>query len=197
MTGERDIQGPHGSQPAADPPFRFGPVALFLVLTFGISWGIDLAIALTVGHAAFMRLGMSPVQMMVPACAAMAVQRFVLPDSPLHPRRTPETSGWLLTLFPVLALLYGAVMVTALCAEDLSTILPGVGSLLLTLWVLSAFFLYGQAGVDAFTLTYLVRPYDPVLSFGLGVFGLAVLTLIVFWLLRDPVWETAGIGGRT
>jgi hypothetical protein len=24
MTGERDIQGPHGSLPAADPPFRFG-----------------------------------------------------------------------------------------------------------------------------------------------------------------------------
>ena len=32
---------------------------------------------------------------------------------------------------------------------------------------------------------------DPVFSFGLGLYGMATLSVIVFFLLRDPVWKDA------
>jgi membrane protease YdiL (CAAX protease family) len=43
--------------------------------------------------------------------------------------------------------------------------------------------------VYAFTLNYLVRPRDSVLSFGLGVYGLACLAVLAGAILRDPVWR--------
>jgi membrane protease YdiL (CAAX protease family) len=46
--------------------------------------------------------------------------------------------------------------------------------------------------VYSFTLTYGVRPADNLWSFGLGVYGLACLTVIVALLLRDPVWREEG-----
>jgi len=58
-----------------------------------------------------------------------------------------------------------------------------------SLWV--AAFLHGVVNnVYAFTLGYLIRPYDKLNSFGLGVYGLACLAVIVFLILRDPIWKT-------
>ncbi len=58
-----------------------------------------------------------------------------------------------------------------------------------SVWV--AAFLHGVVNsVYAFTLTYLVRPENRLLSFGLGIYGLALLGVIVLFVLRDPVWET-------
>jgi hypothetical protein len=42
--------------------------------------------------------------------------------------------------------------------------------------------------VYAFMLEYVVRPDDKVLSFGLGVYGLACLAVIVLFVLRDSIW---------
>jgi len=56
-----------------------------------------------------------------------------------------------------------------------------------SIWV--AAFLHGLVNsVYAFTLTYLVRPADKVFSFGLGIYGLLCLGLIVWFVLHDPVW---------
>lgn len=53
----------------------------------------------------------------------------------------------------------------------------------------AAVFLHGVVNsVYAFTITYLVRPYDKVFSFGLGLYGLACLAVVVLFTLRDPVW---------
>lgn len=54
----------------------------------------------------------------------------------------------------------------------------------------AAAFLHGVVnGVYAFMLSYLVYPHDKMLSFGLGVFGLAMLAVIVAAILRDPIWS--------
>lgn len=58
-----------------------------------------------------------------------------------------------------------------------------------SIWV--AAFLHGVVNsVYAFMLSYVVRPDDRVLSFGLGVYGLACLALVVLFVLRDPIWRT-------
>ena len=53
-------------------------------------------------------------------------------------------------------------------------------------------FMHGVVNsVYAFTLNYIVRPHDRVVSFGLGVYGLACLAVLVGFILRDPVWRRA------
>jgi len=57
------------------------------------------------------------------------------------------------------------------------------------IWV--AAFLHGVVNsVYAFMLGYVVHPDDKVLSFGLGVYGLACLAVVVLFVLRDPIWGT-------
>lgn len=53
-------------------------------------------------------------------------------------------------------------------------------------------FMHGVVNsVYAFALTYVARPRDRVLSFGLGVYGLLCLAVLVALILRDPVWWEA------
>ncbi len=54
-----------------------------------------------------------------------------------------------------------------------------------------AAFLHGLVNsIYAFMLEYVVRPEDKVLYFGLGVYGLACLAMVVLFVLRDSVWGT-------
>jgi membrane protease YdiL (CAAX protease family) len=56
--------------------------------------------------------------------------------------------------------------------------------------VWTAAFVHGLVnGLYAFSLSYLVRSDNSVLSFGLGVYGLVLLLAVVLWLLRDSVWR--------
>jgi hypothetical protein len=48
--------------------------------------------------------------------------------------------------------------------------------------------------IYAFVVNYLMRPEDRVFSFGLGIFGLACLALVVLAILRDPVWRHQDVG---
>ncbi len=54
----------------------------------------------------------------------------------------------------------------------------------------AAAFLHGVVNsVYSFGLTYLVRPENKLMAFGLGWPGLACLALVVVIILRDPVWS--------
>lgn len=62
-----------------------------------------------------------------------------------------------------------------------------------SIWV--AAFLHGVVNsVYGFGLYYLVRPESMVYSFGLGIYGLLCLGVIVALILRDPVWREKGAG---
>jgi membrane protease YdiL (CAAX protease family) len=57
-----------------------------------------------------------------------------------------------------------------------------------SIWV--AAFMHGvMNSVYAFVVNYLMRPEDKVFSFGLGIFGLICLALVVLAILRDPTWR--------
>ena len=40
---------------------------------------------------------------------------------------------------------------------------------------------------------FIYAPTDPIFSFGVGLYGLATLAIVVFFLLRDPVWKDSPI----
>lgn len=56
--------------------------------------------------------------------------------------------------------------------------------------VWAAAFLHGVVnGVYAFLRTYVERPDDKVFSFGLGLYGILCLAVVVLMVLRDPLWR--------
>jgi membrane protease YdiL (CAAX protease family) len=130
------------------PGLRVGRVAAFLLLTFALSWGFHLLVAATLGHGAYLELGLSPLDMLFPAFAALVLRLFVLKDSPLHVRCDHGKPRWILYGFLGLTAIYGALTLTALWVPGRSAILQGLGSLLLTLWTLFVLFVAGQSGKE-------------------------------------------------
>ncbi len=130
---------------------RFRPkrVALFLFLTFFLSWGIDWVIDLTTGVGTYADLGMTPLGMFIPAFVALVLRMYVFTDSHIHVANYRGTPRWILLAFLVVTLAYGVVVVLALSQPDLRTILQGVGPLLLTLWTLWVFFVFGRSRSEA------------------------------------------------
>ena len=43
--------------------------------------------------------------------------------------------------------------------------------------------------VVGFLSTMVYRPTHPVFSFGVGLYGVAILAVIVLLILRDPIWR--------
>ena len=127
-----------------------GHIGLFLILVFGLSWGFDLAIALTIGHSAFLELGLAPWSMFVPAFVALTLQLFVFRDSPIHIHRCREKALLIPVSYLILTLLYGLVTFLAIAIPSQRSTLGGLGNLLSTLWTLALFTLYGQVGEEGF-----------------------------------------------
>jgi membrane protease YdiL (CAAX protease family) len=152
--------------------WRRGRIAAFLILTFALSWGYDAAIAVSIGHSAWLELGMAPWSMFVPALVALSLQLFAYPDSPLYVRRGWDRAHLIPVSYLALALLYGVVTLLAVLLPSQRTLLGGLGNLLPTLWTLALFALHGQVGKEGFE-----RAGTPLgdlgrgLGLGLGVVG--------------------------
>lgn len=127
---------------------RVGRVAAFLLLTFALSWGFHLLVAATLGHGAYLELGLSPLDMLFPAFVALILQLFVLRDSPIHARRYHSRPLWMLHGYLLFTVMYGALTLTALFVRGQSAILRGLGSLLPTLWTLLVLFVAGQSSKE-------------------------------------------------
>lgn len=81
----------------------------------------------------------------------------------------------------------GTIMMTIFCvllAFVLGHVMLKTGSI----WLVS--FLHALINQTASYFVGLVyTPSDSIFSFGLGLYGMATLAIIVFFLLRDPVWK--------
>jgi len=109
---------------------RIGQVAAFLLLTFALSWGFDLLIAVTIGHEAYLELGMSPLGMFFPAFVALLLRLFVFKDSPIYFRRYRGKPRWILYGFLLLTMIYGVVTLVGVWAQGRSVVFQGVGNLI-------------------------------------------------------------------
>jgi membrane protease YdiL (CAAX protease family) len=123
---------------------------LFLALTFALSWGFELLVGLTIGHAAYLQTGLSPMGMYFPAFSAILLQLFVFKDSPVHYRTNKDDTRWLFYGFLLLTGLNGVVSLLALTTGIRPLILQGVGAILVTQWTLLVFYLYGRSGEEGF-----------------------------------------------
>jgi len=58
-----------------------------------------------------------------------------------------------------------------------------------SIWI--AAFMHGVVNsVYSFSLTYIVKPESKIYSFGLGIYGLICIGIIVGFILKDPIWKS-------
>lgn len=164
-----------------------GRLALFLILTFALSWGFDLIIALTIGHSAFLDLGLAPWSMFVPASVALVLQLALFRDSPIHLRHGWDRALLVPISFLLLTVLYGIVTLLAIALPSQRSLFNGLGNLLTTLWTLALFTLYGQVGRDGFRRVGLTLG-----NIGRG-FKIA-LAIVAFLLLQSGLNLALGLG---
>ena len=129
---------------------RFGRIGLFLFITFTLSWGFDLLIAVTIGHEAYLKLGMSPLSMFFPAFVAIFLQLVVYKDSPIYFRTYQGKLRWILFGFLWLTVIYLIVTVMGLLTQGLSTVFQGIGNLMTTLWTLFIFYMASRSSKEEF-----------------------------------------------
>src|SRR5438132_8192754 len=81
-------------------------VGVFLVLTFGLTWLVDLAIYLHGGLADPRTVTAIQLQMLMPAFSAIILGLFFFPESPLHHSRPAGRGRWFYYYFLLLTLVY-------------------------------------------------------------------------------------------
>ncbi len=111
-------------------PVKWVQVGLFLIVTFAVTWGLNLALALQGGleHPGVPLI--LQFQMLIPAAAAIVLGVFVFKDSPLHYQNNKTISRWFVYFFLVLCGLYMAASIYSFINPEsvqiASTILLGV-----------------------------------------------------------------------
>ncbi|HUX22952.1 MAG TPA: CPBP family intramembrane glutamic endopeptidase [Spirochaetia bacterium] len=91
---------------------------------------------------------------------------------------------------PVIGTLLMTVF-TVLFAYVLGYAVLKTGSVLLAAFMHAVF---NQSA--AFFLSLAYKPHDPIFSFGIGLYGLAILAVIVLLLLLDPIWKDSPTTGQ-
>lgn len=125
---------------------RIKRVFLFLALTFGLTWGLELLIALTIKQPAYLATGLHPLGMFFPAFSALLLQIFVFKDSPLYLRTSEGEGRWVVYSFLLLTILNGVITLLALTTPIRAIILQGVSAILVTQWTLLLFYVDGKCG---------------------------------------------------
>lgn len=128
---------------------RYKRIALFVALTFALSWGFDAFTAWLGGRSGNPAVHAQPWGMLVPASVALFLGMFVYRDSGIHVADYRERPRLILFAFFILTVVYGLLVIAGTILPGLGKIVPGVGALLFTLWTLFTFFIYGQSSKTA------------------------------------------------
>jgi membrane protease YdiL (CAAX protease family) len=158
-------------------------IVLFLLLTFGLTWGFELLIALTITQASYLKTGLHPAGMFFPAFSALILQIFVFKDSSLYYRRNKDKTRWIFYSFLILTVLNVLVNVLALITQFRVLILQGISGILVMLWTLLIFYFYGKSGPEGFQKVGLqLGKIDLGVRFILGVILFLFSQAVLNWL---------------
>ena len=94
--------------------------------------------------------------------------------------------GWSYPGYPKSGLVLTALFTTGL-AVALGYAVLKTGSILLAAYLHAL-----NDQVTAFIVALGYKPFDPVFSFGVGIYGVVTLAIVAFLILRDPIWRGRG-----
>jgi membrane protease YdiL (CAAX protease family) len=137
------------AQPAKQVDWK--QVGLFLLLTFGITWGIDLVLYLTAGYGNnASALIMLQLQMLIPAASAIFLGLFIFKDSRIAWNSIHGNARRFLLFYLVFTLIYALIAMLSLMMPEQGAIFSAAGSSfgILSLLVLVA--LRGLGGKESF-----------------------------------------------
>jgi len=102
-------------------------VGLFIAVTFVLSWGINLFLALTAGYGSnSVTINSLQLQMLIPAFAALALGMFVFKNSPLYYRTNRSAARWFFYAFLLFTLLFVGFTVLALVQPEVMAVLEPI-----------------------------------------------------------------------
>jgi len=177
---------------------RLKRIAIYLFLTFLLSWGFDWLIIYYTGIDVFINLGMNPWGMLAPAFSALILQIFVFKDNPLYYRTHKEKLRWILYSFLILTVIYGFIIWIAALNPILIKLFQGISSLLFTLWTLLIFFIWGKinkSGLENSGLSLGNIKLGLRFIFGIVIFFLLQAVFNLIFGLGDFVGNTGHIYG--
>ena len=135
----------------AEPGPNWRQVAVFLGLTFGLTYLLDLVLYLAGGYGeSYSTLTILQVQMLIPGCVAIVLQVFVFKGSPIY--RVRDRSRWFFYGYLVYALIHLSIAVSAMlvASQTYQMIANAVVQLLLLAVLLLLVLLRLVAGKEAF-----------------------------------------------
>jgi membrane protease YdiL (CAAX protease family) len=126
-------------------------VGLFLVLTFGLTWLLNLVLWLWVGYGQNLAAGvLLQLQMLLPAFCAIVLGMFVFEDSPLYTvRSNKERPRWFFYYFLIYTVIYAVVGVVMIISPNL-TMAGGIAQGLTILGLVILIILRAVSGREAF-----------------------------------------------
>lgn len=125
-------------------------VFIFLLLTFSLTWGLEVLVASTIGQPAYLETKLHPLGMFFPAFSALLLRIFIFKESPLYFKTHTETTRWIFYAFFLIVFLNAILTLLSLTTVTHTTILQGVSGILVMLWTLLVFYIYGKSGAVAF-----------------------------------------------
>jgi len=165
---------------------RWRHVGIFLGLTFGLTWLLDLAIHLHGGLGNPRAVTALQAQMLLPAFCAILLGWRLFPESPIYHARQAGRGRWFFSYFLFVTVIYALGASGAWLAPLPAPVAPAAAAPLVLAFA-------GLMLLDQVVNTiagFGFRAFDPVLSFGIGIYGLATLAVIALLILRDPIWRT-------
>lgn len=169
---------------------KINRVVLFLLLTFGLTWGLEFLVALTIGQAAYLRTGLHPLGMFFPAFSALLLEVFFFKENRLYFRTHKEPTRWIFYGFFLLVFLNGILTLLSLITAMQTAILRGLSGILVMIWTLLVFYIYGKCGSSGFERVGL--------QLGNKALGVRFIAGIVLFLLSQAALNWLfGLGGFT
>ena len=105
-------------QPITPTKPNWPHITWFLVLTFGLTWLLDIALYLNGGLATTGASLLLQLQMLLPAFSAMLLGAFVFKESPIYHRTNRRTSRWFVYYYLLLTFLYLLGAIAALIQPE-------------------------------------------------------------------------------
>lgn len=125
-------------------------VGAFVALTFGLTWALDAAIALTVGYRSPAFVLLLQLQMLMPAFSAILLGSFFFTDSPIYRRVPLGSPRHFFTFFLVYTIIYMILGWASIAAPQQSQLFSTLGLALTILGLLFILLLRVRGGRQQF-----------------------------------------------
>ncbi len=160
-------------------------VGAFLLLTFGLTWSLDLILFLKGGLNSPAATVVLQFQMLLPAFSAILLGMFFFKDSPINIKKNHLRSRWFTWYFLFFTLLYAAAVILAFLRPDLVPIISSVMLLPGFIGMVLVIVLRWTGGKDTFAAVGMGGGKAKYwFLFGLSILVFAGLQTLLNWLFK-------------